>query len=185
METEINKIIPKNVKSILDIGCGDGLISSIIQKKHSTLKIQGLEVFKRNSCLIPCRYFNGKKIPYQNNSFDLCMMIDVLHHTSNIQELLKEAKRVSKTYILIKDHCYSNKFDFYILKFMDWVGNKPYGVKLVYNYQRDQEWKSLFNTNKLNIIKWQNNLPLYPFPFNHLFGKKLHLLILLKKNSSL
>ncbi|MFA5933016.1 MAG: class I SAM-dependent methyltransferase [Microgenomates group bacterium] len=181
LEQKINAIIPKNTQSVLDIGCGDGLISSIIQKKRSTLEIQGLEVFKRNKCLIPCKYFNGKKIPYKNNSFDLCMMVDVLHHTTDINVLLKEAQRVTKRYILIKDHIYSNKFEFYILKVMDWVGNKPYGVKLVYNYQRDKEWKELFKLNKLNILKWQNNLPLYIFPFNLLFGRKMHVLILLEK----
>lgn len=181
LEENFDKILPIDVKTILDIGCGDGLISSLLQKKHPTLKIQGLEVFKRNSCLIPCKYFNGKKIPFKDKSFDLCMLADVLHHTDNIELLLKEAKRVSRKYILIKDHLYSNNIDLFILKFMDWIGNKPYGVQLVYNYQKIEEWQNIFQKNKLNIIRWENNLPLYTSPFKYFFGRKMHILILLEK----
>lgn len=181
LQEEINTIIPKGTKSILDIGCGDGLIDCLLRSKQSALKIQGLEILKRNNCLIPCKYFNGKKIPYKDNSFDLCMMVDMLHHTSNINTLLEETQRVAKKYILIKDHTYSNKFEFYILKFMDWIGNKPYGVKLVYNYQKKTEWKEIFKNNKLNEVLWNENLPLYPYPINYIFGRKMHILVLLKK----
>lgn len=181
LEDNIGRILPKDIKNILDIGCGDGLISSILQKKHSYLKIQGLEVLKRNDCLIPCRYFNGKKIPFRDKSFDLCMLIDVLHHTLNIQLILNESVRVSKKYILIKDHVYLNSIEFFILKFMDWVGNKPYGVRLVYNYQKREEWKKLFQNNKLKIIIWKDELPLYSTPFKYIFGRKMHFMVLLKK----
>ncbi|MDD2822995.1 MAG: class I SAM-dependent methyltransferase [Candidatus Daviesbacteria bacterium] len=181
LESCIGKILPKDVRTILDIGCGDGLISSVLQQEHQTVEIKGIEVQKRNKCLIPCKYFNGKVIPYKDNSVDLCMIIDVLHHTNDIDSLLKEAARVSKRYIIIKDHLFNTKFDFFILKFMDWIGNKPYGVKLLYNYQREQDWKRIIKENKLKVIVWNNNLPLYSYPFNLIFGRNIHLLMLLKK----
>lgn len=184
LELYIYRLLPKDIKTILDIGCGDGLIDYLLEQKLPKIKIQGLEILKRNKCLISCKHFDGKRVPYADNSFDLCMLIDVLHHTSDINLLLKEAKRVSKKYILIKDHIYINIIELLTLKFMDWVGNKPYGVKLVYNYQNEEGWKKLLRDNKLNVIKWKKSLPIYIFPFKYIFGRKMHLLILLKKARS-
>ena len=178
-------IIPKNVRSVLDIGCGDGTISSLILKNKPNILIKGLEVSERKRCLIDCKVFSGIEIPLKNSAVDLCILIDVLHHTVNIQELLKEAIRVSQRYIIIKDHIYSNYFDLAVLRFMDWIGNKPYGVNLPYNYQKKDSWLHIFQSNNVKITMWNDNLKLYPFPFSLLFGNKLHFITLLEKKDFL
>lgn len=110
------------------------------------------------------------------------MFVDVLHHTVNIEGLLKEAQRVTSRYVLIKDHLCETKFDKYILSFMDWIGNRPYGVHLPYNYQSKQDWRRYVFVCGLGEVSWNENLPLYPFPFNHLFGRNLHFVALLEKS---
>ena len=58
----------------------------------------------------------------------------MLHHVKkeDLKTLFKEAIRVSKKYIIIKDHYYKNSLDYLILKIYDYIGNKPYGVNLPY-----------------------------------------------------
>jgi SAM-dependent methyltransferase len=173
-------LIPPSA-SVLDIGCGDGTIASLIKSRLPGATIQGIEFAPRPNCLIECAPFDGTAIPFPSVSFDVCMFVDVLHHTMGIPALLSEASRVSRRFILIKDHLSCNKFDFATLQFMDWVGNRPYGVVLPYNYQSRSQWEQHFSQTALRTENWQENVPLYPFPFSAIFGRKLHFIALLEK----
>ncbi len=176
----LSALIP-NGSSVLDIGCGNGHIDSLIMQNKPGVTIQGLEVLERPKCLIDCKVFDGIQIPLKDLSVDICMFIDVLHHTHNIKKLLEEAYRVSRRYILIKDHICKNLIDHIILKFMDWIGNRPHGVNLVYNYKSKQQWDNYFSDLELLKISWNEEVNLYPFPANLLFGQGLHFITLLEK----
>jgi SAM-dependent methyltransferase len=165
----------------LDIGCGDGTVGYLIQQRDPTITIRGLEVMARPSCLLECGVFDGKKIPYEDGSFDVCMFIDVLHHTQEVQPLLKEGCRVSRGWIVIKDHLCEGSVDRWRLRLMDWVGNLPHGVRLTYNYQSRGQWMECFVACGLQVITWQNAIPLYGFPFRFLFSRGLHFVALLRR----
>jgi SAM-dependent methyltransferase len=167
--------------SVLDIGCGDGTIASLIMNRNPTITIQGIDIPPRPSCRIACKPFDGTSIPHATGSFDVCMFVDVLHHTHWIEALLLEACRVSRRYVLIKDHLVENRLDFKTLQFMDWVGNRPHGVILPYNYKSSSQWSRYFSNAGLTTLARQDRVKLYPFPFNILFGRKLHFIELLEK----
>jgi len=170
--------------SVLDIGCGDGTIASLIQDRNPTVTIQGIEFAPRPTCKISCKPFDGMNIPHESGSFDVCMFVDVLHHTHGIEKLLSEACRVSRRYVLIKDHLADNRLDFKTLQFMDWVGNRPHGVVLPYHYQSTAQWSQYFSNAGLTVITRQNKIALYPFPFSFVFGRKLHFMALLEKSGA-
>src|SRR6202163_3709456 len=177
-----NKILPG--ASVLDIGCGDGTIASLITRQNPTVSIRGIEFAPRPTCLIECAPFNGITIPYPNASFDVCMFVDVLHHAPNAQgitRLLSEACRVSRRFVLIKDHLSENRFDHKTLQLMDWIGNRPHGVVLPYNYQSRAQWNQYFSAAGLTVRDWQDHIALYPPPFGALFGRRLHFVALLEK----
>jgi SAM-dependent methyltransferase len=169
--------------SVLDIGCGDGAIASGIARQNVTVSVRGIEFAPRPACLIECLPFDGVTIPHPSASFDVCMFVDVLHHAKDaqgIERLLSEACRVSRRFVLIKDHLSESFLDFKTLQFMDWVGNRPHGVVLPYNYQSRAQWKQYFSAAGLNVHDWNDRIPLYPFPFSLLFGRHLHFIALLE-----
>lgn len=168
--------------SVLDIGCGDGVIGSLIAQLRPDVSMQGVEFMVRPECKIPCRSFDGSKLPYPDASFDLCLFVDVLHHTQDPAILLREAARVSRGLVLLKDHLDENFLDHFTLHFMDWVGNRPHGVVLTYNYQSRKEWANCFSACGLKEASWIGAVPLYPWPFG-LIGRGLHFISLLKKTS--
>jgi SAM-dependent methyltransferase len=168
---------------VLDIGCGDGTISSLIATHLPGIQIRGIEIAPRTTCLIECISSDGMHIPLRDQSMDLCMFVDVLHHTNDIRSLLEEATRVSRRFVLLKDHLSGNRLDFLTLKFMDWVGNRPHGVMLSYNYQSRAAWDRFFASSGLQPVIWVDRIPLYPFPFDRIFGRRLHFIALLEKVS--
>ncbi len=176
----ISSLIPPG-KKLLDVGCGDGRLDALLKASVTNLEVEGVETLARPACAVPCRLFNGIHLPFADNSFDGCMFVDVLHHTTEPEKILRDACRVSRDFILIKDHLSANQFDHATLRFMDWVGNRSHGVTLPYNYLTQPAWDRLFQSVGLQPAKTLQNLPLYPFPFSLLFGRKLHFIVLLKK----
>ena len=162
--------------SVLDVGCGNGVIAHLITELKPSVRFRGLEVTARPSCLIECDVFDGSKLPLADNSVDLCMFVDVLHHTHtlNIEGLLREARRVARRGVLIKDHLCENRFHHAVLAFMDWVGNRAHGVRLPYNYQSRDAWAGHFAAAGLRMARWTERVPLYPPPFSVIFGRGLH-----------
>src|SRR5579859_388996 len=167
--------------SVLDVGCGDGTIASRIAQLRPDISIQGVEVMVRPNCKVECRSFDGSKLPYSDASFDLCLFVDVLHHTRNPAILLCEAVRVTRDFVLLKDHVEENVLDDITLRFMDWVGNRPHGVVLTYNYQSRNQWAAHFSTCGLQEETWKEDVPLYPWPFQMVLGRRLHFISLLRK----
>jgi SAM-dependent methyltransferase len=174
-------LIPADARSALDIGCGDGTIASLIAERRPKLAVEGAEVIPRPSCRVPCRAFDGAKLPFADLSFDVCLFVDVLHHTTDVTQLLREAARVSRTCILLKDHLSESSLDHATLRAMDWIGNRPHGVTLTYNYQSLGQWQQHFSACGLRATLLSTALPIYPFPFSQLFGRKLHFVAQLAK----
>src|SRR5260370_26470615 len=168
--------------SVLDVGCGDGAIGSLIADLRPDVTVQGVEVMVRPGCKIPCAAFDGTILPFADDSFDVCTLVDVLHHTRDIRALLREASRVSRSFVLIKDHLNESVLDSWTLRFMDWVGNRPHGVRLTYNYQSREEWREHFAACGLKGKSWNNEVPLYQAPASWIVGRGLHLIALLRKS---
>jgi SAM-dependent methyltransferase len=174
-------LIPAGARTVLDIGCGDGTIASMLAERRPDLAAEGVEVIPRPTCQIPCRAFDGEQLPFPDRSFDVCLFVDVLHHTTDVTQLLREASRVSRSYVVLKDHLSESWFDHATLHAMDWVGNRPHGVMLTYNYQSLRQWQQHFAACGLRVAQLSTTVPLYPFPFSQLFGRKLHFVAQLTK----
>ncbi|HET7109179.1 MAG TPA: methyltransferase domain-containing protein [Candidatus Acidoferrum sp.] len=175
-------LIPAEARSVVDIGCGDGTIASLLAERRPELAIEGVEVIPRPTCRVPCRAFDGATLPFPNQSMDVCLFVDVLHHTTDVRQLLREAARVSRGCVILKDHLSESWLDHTTLRAMDWVGNRPYGVTLTYNYQSLGQWREHFAACGLRAREISIGLALYPFPFSWIFGRKLHFVVRLVKS---
>lgn len=177
----LSEIIKKfHCKEILDIGAGDGKIDSMLQESTG-VNISGVDIFVRDKTYIPVQKYDGKHLDISDHGIDTIMLIDVLHHTDNPNDVFKEAVRVADRYIIIKDH-FKHGFVSYIkLRMMDFVGNKPYGVSLPYHYLTPKQWRQLFRKNNLEMVYMKSNLCLYKGIFNFLFDSNLHFIAVLRK----
>ena len=94
--------LPKDAK-VLDVGAGDGSIASNIMKQRADLSIEGVDVFQRPTTQIPVAVFDGRHLPFADSSFDCVLFVDVLHHTDDASELVREAARVANDGVVIED----------------------------------------------------------------------------------
>jgi SAM-dependent methyltransferase len=165
---------------VLDIGCGDGLFAATLLQRRPDLKIEGAEVLPRPGCRIPVVAFDGLTLPFPADSFDACLLIDVLHHTPSPAALLAEAARVGSGRVLLKDHLREGFAAGQCLRFMDVVGNRRHGVALPFNYLSSGEWEIVFAGCSLDTVRSTTLAHLYPFPANIVFGRRLNFMALLQ-----
>jgi len=93
-------IIPKDVESILDIGSGPGHISSKIPPFIKVLCMD-LDEDILKYCTKPTCIGNITDIPLEDKSVDMAIACDIMEHLDDeeLQEAIKELKRISKKYI--------------------------------------------------------------------------------------
>lgn len=181
LSSHLTNLIPNEVVSILDVGAGTGEIAQAVSTLRPKLNIQGVDTYIRPKTFVKVTLYDGETLPFEDESIDLVMIVDVLHHCQNPEAVLKECGRVSKRWVLVKDHVSDGLFDRLRLRFMDWVGNRAHGVVLPYNYLSTKQWDMAFNYAGLRKASSVNNIMLYPYILDHLFGKKLHCMCLLVK----
>lgn len=106
----LGKFIEKNhikVKSVIDIACGNGIITKKLQQLLKLNLIFGLDI---NKTLLDKAKENGIKTILMDfktmnlkNKFDLVISYGSLHHFENTKGLIMDLKKLSKNYILIVD----------------------------------------------------------------------------------
>lgn len=174
-------LIPKGAR-VLDVGCGDGVLACLLLQHRPDIEIQGIDVLIRNQTTIRIDQFDGEVIPFDDASFDVVMLVNVLHHTEDPNILLREAARVSSESIVIKDHTSDGFLANATLIFMDWVGNIGLGVPLPYEFWPRWRWIEAIEKLGLKIAVWKNDLRLHPWPATLIFDRSLHFVARLERN---
>jgi ubiquinone/menaquinone biosynthesis C-methylase UbiE len=170
LSSEFSQLVEKG-SLVLDVGTGSGDIASIIAEK-SEATLTGIDVLVRGDTKIPVKEFDGKTMPFPDKSYDYVIFIDVLHHTSNVRELLSEASRIARKGIIIKDHNCNSSWQNRVLRFTDWFGNAQYNVHLEFNFKSRTFWKNSFK--ELGLIETSYiNPKLYPTFTRLVFWKDL------------
>ena len=131
----------KNSQNIIDIGCGEGLISHLLQKKGKEVTL--VDIADKSSIPdLKVIIFDGKNLPFAAQAFDTALLLTVLHHTPDPKIVLKEVGRVARKIILIEDLS-TNIFQKLFNVFFDSWQNKP--LRFFWNsYKSDSEWKKFF-----------------------------------------
>lgn len=169
----LSELIPPD-SSVLDVGCGDGLLSSLIMQKRPDVRTRGIDVLVRPQTHIPVEAYDGQRMPVGDKSYDVVMFVDVLHHTDDPMVVLREAVRVARRAVVIKDHTRDGLLAEQTLRFMDEIGNERHGVRLPFNYWPRQKWLEAFDALGLAVGTWRKDLHLYPPPASWLFDRSLH-----------
>lgn len=147
----IEKLIKKDDK-ILDIGGGLGTVSYLLKTRgynSEVIDVQDVSIFKEIQPVI----YDGTKIPFDDNMFDVALILTVLHHTKSPEIILNEAKRVAKRIIIMED-IYNSLLQKYITFFIDSFANFQF-FNHPHSNKSNDEWIGLFKNLNLEVIEYQ------------------------------
>ncbi|MEO6396733.1 MAG: methyltransferase domain-containing protein [Devosia sp.] len=169
--------------NVLDLGCGDGQIAYSLMKLRPDLAIEGVDIVPRAKTLVPVRQYDGVTLPYGDKSFDYVTIVDVLHHTQDPVPVMREACRVARKGVVIKDHLREGFLAQATLVVMDWVGNFGDGVPMPCNFLSRSEWQQAFGLSGLQMVTSNERLGIYLPPTSWLCDRQLHFVGLLSPKS--
>jgi 2-polyprenyl-3-methyl-5-hydroxy-6-metoxy-1,4-benzoquinol methylase len=146
----VSKIIdylPPNAK-ILDIGAGNCNITQILDDRGfeiTPIDVVDLSFVKDQKPII----YDGKTIPFKTNSFDVSLLLLVLHHTPNPKQIIQEAKRVSKN-IVIMEEIFFNTMQKHLTYTLDSIMNLEFASH-PHSNKVPREWETIFEKQNLRV----------------------------------
>lgn len=122
-EQIVGKVAPHLLPGdkIIDIGAAFCLIDEELLRRNFNVTPVDIVDLSLTSRVKPIIY-DGKRLPFRNDSFDVALLLTVLHHTPNPELILKEAGRVAKKIIIMED-VFDNPLQKYLTFAMDGIVN--------------------------------------------------------------
>lgn len=131
----------KNSENIIDIGSGTGDVAFLLQKRGKKVTAVDVGDF-HGPRLVKTIIYNGKKLPFQDSSFDTALLLMVLHHTPNPGIVFQEASRVANEIIVIETS-YTNSINRFLTIFLDTIKN--FRLEIFWNsYKKNDDWITFF-----------------------------------------
>ena len=99
---KILEVIPNDVQSIIDIGCGNGLITNVLGEYYD---VTAIDRSKKALSFVKTKKIQAgsDNIPAEDASFDMVFSSELLEHLEDetFKNTIKELKRLTKKYIFI------------------------------------------------------------------------------------
>jgi ubiquinone/menaquinone biosynthesis C-methylase UbiE len=149
---------------VLDVGCGDGILSEIVAKTFS-LHITGCDIEQYTHGDFPfVQMLDRASLPFSAQVFDVVMFNDVLHHMDfpNQTQLLCDAFRVAKRVVVFEDE------PGIVTRMIDWGINKfhSWRMPITFTFRTPAEWMQCFQELHLSYEYRQVRRPLL-YPIAH------------------
>lgn len=155
----------------LDIGAGYGHFSQFINDQK--LNIKAIDVINKFQYDIDFELFDGKQILLEDEEVNTSIIMFVLHHTDDQIELLKEASRVTRDYIIIGEDVMSSELDRILGNIH--LNTSPWS-KSNNLFHSTEEWTKIFKNLNLEIVRTvkipRSTYPIYPVSRNIFVLKK-------------
>jgi len=99
--SRIKDFLPAN-ENILDIGAGSGSVTLALRKSGRDVTPVDVKNWSLTEAVTPDIY-DGVHLPYASAEFHTALLLTVLHHTQDPEEVLREAGRVADYVVIIED----------------------------------------------------------------------------------
>ncbi len=134
---------------VLDIGAGSCHVAELVAQYGC--EVTAVDVVDQSfvSEYKPMLY-DGIRLPFDDNSFDVALLITVLHHIKDPVAVLAEAQRVCRRLVIIEEDIYDTAWRKYVTFLFDsaynfeWIGH-PHTNKT------DKEWRRVFDQLGLSV----------------------------------
>ncbi len=128
---------------LLEIGAGKGLVAQALQRMTQT-QITLVDVVNYNQTDLPLKIYDGRHLPFGEESFDYSLLIFVLHHTPEPLPVLREALRVARHGALIVENHVEGWLRRQVTRAIDSIPHFQHGVPICYRAQTIEAWQQTF-----------------------------------------
>lgn len=137
--------------SVLDIGCGIGYALDVLNHELDCVGY-GCDVVQPPMDITRFTRFDGARLPYRDLSFDVALIVFVLHHADDPGVLLREASRVARRAVIVVEDTPRTAIEerwghMHIRSFA-----ARHGIPWHGRVRREDEWQQVFQFCGMNIL---------------------------------
>ncbi len=135
--------------ALLEMGSGPGSVLQILRENGHHTQAIDIHDSSFDNTLRPILY-NGKTLPFKDDSFDAVLLLTMLHHTPDPDAILREALRVAPQLYIIED-IYTSPWHARFTKLADSITNLEFWNH-PHSNKDDQGWRDCFKRLHLKLI---------------------------------
>lgn len=167
--------------SLLDVGAGDGKLGAEVAERLSVARVVGVDVLVQPTAAIEVHRYDGERLPFEDKSFEVVTISDVLHHCDKPRDVLRECLRVASRCVLVKDHFRFGPFSKAMLWLLDVAGNSETGVYVRGTYFSPAEWVDIVRDagGRITALEWP--LRIHAAPIRYVTRDELQFAMRLEK----
>lgn len=128
---------------ILDLGAAEGFVAEHLADRLG-LEAELADVADMNRTSLPHRVYDGRTLPFETNSFDVVVIVYVLHHADSASAVLKEAVRVARRRVIILESTYRKRWERRLLikidQFLNWLRSQGTMEEGPLDFRTYREW---------------------------------------------
>ena len=150
---------------ILDIGSGTCQVAEAFIARG--FNVSTLDIADKS--LVPALHpqvFDGGRLPYADDSFDVALLLTVLHHIPRPDDTIAEARRVARRVIIMED-VFTSRAE----KWVTWIGDSWLNMEIFghpHTNRDDAGWRETFKRLGLQVTKAREQIDwFFPFRFRH------------------
>ncbi len=111
--------------SLLDLGCGEGEVGQALARRGFDVTFADVADFHDDAATPFVRY-DGHRLPFANDAFDVVVLYFVLHHCDDAERVLREAVRVGRRVVVVES-VYRTPRELAMLTRLDKLANRLRG----------------------------------------------------------
>lgn len=139
--------------TLQDIGAGEGMIGELIARELK-MKVDLLDVVDLNQTNLPHITYDGRHIPFPDDSRDTITLLLTLHHCQDPERVLAEAARVAKKRIIVTESVYHTRPGRCLLTWLDSGFNglrSRRKMPCALHFKTVAQWRAVFSQLDLSI----------------------------------
>lgn len=126
---------------VLDIGAGDCHLDVELARVAGCETVP-VDVTDANRTDLPLQLYGGKDLPFPDQSFDVGLLLFVLHHAEDPEHLLREAMRVCRRIVAFEDTLETPR-DRRAFRRVHWILDRFLGVEYPRHEWPAERWRAL------------------------------------------
>jgi ubiquinone/menaquinone biosynthesis C-methylase UbiE len=158
-ENEIGRKLAPHLSpgtEVLDLGSGTGLISRWLAERVGIRPtLADVTDFDNRVLDFPyLRMTHPFSVPVEDRSFDVVMMLFVLHHVErwdDQERLVTEARRIARRQVLILEDTPTSRLDRIMNVGWDWLLNLRHGIPKPFTFRTEEGWSRVFRRLGLRV----------------------------------
>lgn len=135
------EFIPRG-SQVLDIGGGWGFYAEPLRRARDC-RVTVLDVVEPGFRKTPVVVYDGKKFPFPDRSFDVSLLVTMLHHVPDPERVLLEAKRVTRRAVIVVEDLYQTLWGRWWTILRDQIFNLEF-VGHPRQFRKKEDWFQCF-----------------------------------------